>query len=73
MSSDCSKNGNAVLAKNKDNVKHISLFHEDTKIVLQEPASRYQSSRTPYEILVNGEKKEVLPEEILCFQSKDGE
>jgi len=72
ITSDCSKSSNAVLAKEKDNVKHITLFHEDTKIVLSEPLSRYQSPTTPYVILVDGERREVRPNELLVFMSKDG-
>jgi len=72
ITSDCSKSSNAVLAKEKDNVKHITMFHEDTKIVLSEPLSRYQSPTTPYVILVDGERKEVRPNEVLVFMSKDG-
>merc|ERR1712240_424069 len=49
VSSECYKNSYAVLAKNKDNVKHVIMYHEDTKIELKEAASRYQSSRSPYE------------------------
>ena len=71
MSSECYKNSYAVLAKNKDNVKHVILYHEITKIELKEAASRYQSSRSPYEIWVDGERKEVKPDELLVFLSKD--
>ena len=71
VSSECYKNSYAVLAKNKDNVKHVIMYHEDTKIELKEAASRYQSSRSPYEILVDGERKEVRPDELLVFLSKD--
>merc|ERR1712002_710409 len=60
---DCYHHSHAVLAKNKDNVKHVIFYHEITKIELKEAASRYQSSRTPYEIWVDGERKEVRPEE----------
>merc|ERR1712226_181190 len=59
-------------AKKKDNVKHITLIHEETKIIMKEPASRYQSPRTPYVILVDGEQKEVKPDEVLVFKSRDG-
>merc|ERR1719394_204113 len=60
VSSECYKNSYAVLAKNKD-----------TEIELKEAASRYQSSRSPYEIWVDGERKEVKPDELLVFLSKD--
>merc|ERR1711955_101821 len=46
-------------------------YHEDTKIELKEAASRYQSSRSPYEIWVDGERKEVRPDELLVYLSKD--
>jgi len=71
ISSDCIKNSHAVLAKQKNNVKHITIYHEDTKIELQEPASRYQSSRTPYQVIVDGQRKEVRSEQTITIMSKD--
>merc|ERR1719228_398560 len=51
VASDCSpKKTHAVLAKEKDNVKHITIYYQDTKIVLKEPASRYQAPASNYRV-----------------------
>merc|ERR1712002_1122307 len=71
VAADCIKKSHAVVAKQKNNVKFITIYHEDTKIELQQPASRYQSSSTPYQVIVDGVRKVVRPEETITFMSKD--
>merc|ERR1712121_262376 len=58
----------AVLAKEKDNVKHITIFYKDTKIVLKEPASRYMSPASSYKVLVNDREMEVRPKQKLVVR-----
>merc|ERR1712055_880674 len=63
VASDCFKNTHAVLAKKKDGVKIVTIFHGENKIVLAEPATRYLSRGATYGVMVNGERKEVTPME----------
>merc|ERR1712002_754966 len=69
VASDCSPRKNhAVLAKEKDNVKHITIYYQDTKIVLKEPASRYQAPASNYRVEVNGRELEVRPKQNLVVR-----
>merc|ERR1712002_1156092 len=66
---DCNPRKNhAVLAKEKDNVKHITIFYQDTKIVLKEPASRYMSPSSAYKVVVNDREMEVRPKQKLVVR-----
>merc|ERR1712002_1319451 len=69
VASDCSPRKNhAVLAKEKDNVKHITIYYQDTKIVLKEPASSYMSPASNYRVEVNGRELEVRPKQNLVVR-----
>merc|ERR1712002_1288820 len=67
---DCSKrNSHAVLAKEKDNAKHVMIFSENNKIVIEEPATRYTRPTTPFTVKTQtGEERmvsvEVVPDQV---------
>merc|ERR1711872_718718 len=51
VAADCSKrNSHSVLAKEKDNAKHVMIFSENNKIVIEEPATRYARPTTPFTV-----------------------
>jgi len=69
VASDCSPRKNhAVLAKEKDNVKHITIYYKETKIVLKEPAARYQAPAANYRVEVDGKVLEVMPRQRLVVR-----
>merc|ERR1719167_2001979 len=59
VAADCSKrNSHAVLAKEKDNAKHVMIFSENNKIVIEEPATRYTRPTTAFTVKTQtGEEK----------------
>ena len=71
MAADCTKrNTNAVLAKEKDNVKHVMIFIENHKIVIEEPALRYTNPTTAFNVkMQTGQErmvvKEVMPDRVV--------
>merc|ERR1719184_659153 len=70
VAADCSKrNSHAVLAKEKDNAKHVMIFSENNKIVIKEPATRYTRPTTPFTVKTQtGEERmvsvEVVPDQV---------
>merc|ERR1712243_87400 len=57
------KNTHAVLAKEKDNVKHVMIFIENHKIVIEEPALRYTRPTTAFTIkMQTGQERMVVVE-----------
>merc|ERR1712013_915132 len=70
VAADCSKrNSHAVLAKEKDNAKHVLIFSENNKIVIEEPATRYTRPNTPFTVKTQtGEERmvsvEVVPDQV---------
>merc|ERR1711972_412551 len=70
VAADCSKrNSHAVLAKEKDNAKHVMIFSENNKIVIEEPATRYTRPTTPFTVKTQtGEERmvsvEVVPDQV---------
>merc|ERR1719513_17070 len=70
VAADCSKrNSHAVLAKEKDNAKHVMIFSENHKIVIEEPATRYTRPTTPFTVKTQtGEERmvsvEVVPDQV---------
>ena len=71
MAADCTKkNTHAVLAKEKDNVKHVMIFIENHKIVIEEPALRYTRPTTAFTIkMQTGQERmvvvEVMPDRVV--------
>merc|ERR1711955_29036 len=69
VAADCSKrNSHAVLAKEKDNAKHVMIFSENNKII-EEPATRYTRPTTPFTVKTQtGEERmvsvEVVPDQV---------
>merc|ERR1711970_1224103 len=51
-----------VLAKEREGVKHVTVYYGDVKIVLRAPASQYHSD-APYRVEINGVEKELRPRE----------
>merc|ERR1712112_805091 len=70
VAADCSKrNSHAVLAKEKDNAKHVMIFSENNKIVIEEPATRYTRPTSPFTVKTQtGEERmvsvEVVPDQV---------
>ena len=66
MAADCTKrNTHAVLAKEKDNVKHIMIFFENQKILIEEPALRYTRPTTAFPVKIQtGQEKMVVKEVV---------
>ena len=70
VAADCSKrNSHAVLAKEKDKAKHVMIFSENNKIVIEEPATRYTRPTTPFTVKTQtGEERvvsvEVVPDQV---------
>merc|ERR1711872_407791 len=70
VAADCSKrNSHAVLAKEKDNAKHVMIFSENNKIVIEEPATRYTRPTTAFTVKTQtGEERmvsmEVVPDQV---------
>jgi hypothetical protein len=54
ISADCASKTHAVLASNKGEVKHITVYYGDHKIELKAPASAYTNSSVAITIYVNG-------------------
>merc|ERR1712055_97583 len=51
VAADCTKrNTHAILAKEKDNVKHVMIFFENHKFVIEEPALRYTRPTTAFTV-----------------------
>merc|ERR1711955_8313 len=71
VAADCTKkNTHAVLAKEKDNVKHVMIFIENHKIVIEEPALRYTRPTTAFTIkMQTGQERmvvvEVMPDRVV--------
>merc|ERR1719153_513877 len=71
VAADCTKrNTHAVLAKEKDNVKHVMIFIENNKIVIEEPATRYTRPTTPFTVkMQTGQERmvvvEVMPDRVV--------
>merc|ERR1712121_615459 len=71
VAADCTKrNTHAVLAKEKDNVKHVMIFIENHKIVIEEPALRYTRPTTAFTIkMQTGQERmvvvEVMPDQVV--------
>merc|ERR1712013_397421 len=70
VAADCPKrNSHAVLAKEKDNAKHVMIFSENNKIVIEEPATRFTRPTTPFTVKTQtGEERmvsvEVVPDQV---------
>merc|ERR1711970_467420 len=61
VAGDCTQQKRyGVLAKEKDNVKHIVVYYGDVKIVLRAPASQYQSN-APMRVVIDEVEQEVMP------------
>merc|ERR1712033_10042 len=73
VAADCTKrNTHAVLAKEKDNVKHVMIFIENHKIVIEEPALRYTRPTTAFTIkMQTGQERmvvvEVMPDRVVSL------
>merc|ERR1712025_943828 len=71
VAADCTKrNTHAVLAKEKDNVKHVMIFIENHKILIEEPALRYTRPTTAFTVkLQTGQERmvlvEVMPDRVM--------
>merc|ERR1719397_1071242 len=63
VAADCTKrNTHAILAKEKDNVKHVMIFFENHKFVIEEPALRYTRPTTAFTVkMQTGQERIVLP------------
>ena len=62
----------AVLAKEKDNVKHVMIFIENHKIVIEEPALRYTRPTTAFTVkMQTGQESmvvvEVMPDRVVSL------
>merc|ERR1712010_101590 len=62
----------AVLAKEKDNVKHVMIFIENHKIVIEEPALRYPRPTTAFTVkMQTGQERmvvvEVMPDRVVSL------
>ena len=53
ISADCAAKTHAVLASNKGDVKHITVYYEDHKIELKAPASAYTNPSATITVYVN--------------------
>merc|ERR1712121_461612 len=73
VAADCTKrNTHAVLAKEKDNVKHVMAFIENHKIVIEEPALRYTRPTTAFTVkMQTGQERmvvaEVMPDRVVSL------
>merc|ERR1712002_109621 len=73
VAADCTKrNTHAVLAKEKDNVKHVMIFVENHKIVIEEPALRYTRPTTAFTVkMQTGQERmvvvEVMPDRVVSL------
>ena len=71
VAADCTKrNTHAILAKEKDNIKHIMIFFENHKIVIEEPALRYTRPTTAFTVkMQTGQERmvavEVMPDRVV--------
>merc|ERR1711936_1189586 len=71
VAADCTKrNTHAILAKEKDNIKHIMIFFETHKIVIEEPALRYTRPTTAFTVkMQTGQERmvvvEVVPDRVV--------
>ena len=71
VAADCTKrNTHAILAKEKDNIKHIMIFFETHKIVIEEPALRYTRPTTAFTVkMQTGQERmvavEVMPDRVV--------
>merc|ERR1712112_126323 len=69
VAADCTKrNTHAVLAKEKDNVKHVMIFIENHKIVIEEPALRYTRPTTSFTVKMQTGQEKMVPVEVLPDQ-----
>merc|ERR1719379_1810775 len=69
ITSDCSKDlTHAVLAKEVNGMKHVTLFHEQSKIELR-PAQAYSNYVDEYKLTVNGQKVELQKGQKITLQS----
>merc|ERR1712029_1112154 len=69
ITSDCSKDlSHAVLAKEVNGMKHVTLFHEQSKIELR-PAQAYSNYVDEYKLTVNGQKDELQKGQKITLQS----
>merc|ERR1712002_584785 len=69
ISSDCSKHlTHAVLAKEVNGLKHVTLFHEQSKIELR-PAQAYSNYVEEYHVIVNGQKVPLKKNQQITLQS----
>merc|ERR1712029_1058538 len=66
VAADCTKrNTHAILAKEKDNVKHVMIFFENHKIVIEEPALRYPRPTTAFTVkMQTGQERMVVVEVV---------
>merc|ERR1711862_243504 len=66
VAADCTKrNTHAILAKEKDNVKHVMIFFENHKIVIEEPALRYTRPTTAFTVkMQTGQERMVVVEVV---------
>merc|ERR1719462_601395 len=66
VAADCTKrNTHAILAKEKDNVKHVMIFSENNKIVIEEPALRYTRPTTAFTVkMQTGQERMVVVEVV---------
>merc|ERR1719391_338686 len=72
ISSDCSKGlTHAVLAKEINGVKHVTLFHEQSKIELS-PAHSY-GLLDEYHLTVNGQQVQLQKNQQITLQSTQGQ
>ena len=79
MAADCTERNthgvggsHAVLAKEKDNVKHVMIFIENHKIVIEEPALRYTRPTTAFTVkMQTGQERmvvvEVMPDRVVSL------
>merc|ERR1719481_2134131 len=80
VAADCTKrNTHAILAKEKDNVKHVMIFFENHKIVIEEPALRYTRPTTAFtvntpahRVIYNGKVLDVMDKAILAAGDQCG-
>merc|ERR1719376_1311127 len=71
VAADCTKrNTHAILAKEIDNVKHVMIFFENHKFVIEEPALRYTRPTTAFTVkMQTGQERmvtvEVMPDRVV--------
>merc|ERR1719427_2128368 len=73
IASDCSKEyHHAVLAKEVNGMKHITVYHGKTKISLK-PSESYSSYARDFKLELNGQEIPIVKNSVMSFKSVDKE